>query len=554
MKEQFIKKSFMIRFIIILVSVAALAIVVFFALKNVHSTEAYTKEVNSAISTLYQSETGHYKWIIDLRESIVDGVEFTGSKDATKCTLGKHIYSDEVKNNPDLADLVSKIEPLHLEIHTLANQALDTAESNRAAAQQLYDSKIMPDVQQLTGLLDDAISSRQEAVKQAEQQLNHVLELSIALVVLFIIVALIACFNLYVYVKKQIVKPILHIAKTANQLAEGQLDLDFTVSARNEIRDLGQVLNSSVKDISTYIWDIDRAMGELANGNFHVNPSQPFVGDFQNIETSITHFIMSMCDTLHTIGQSSKQVSANAEQIAYGAQALAQGSTQQASSTSELANTVRQISVHIKNTAENSEETSNLVSATGEKIRVCNEQMEQLLAAMAEITEKSGEIGKIIKTIQDIAFQTNILALNAAVEASRAGTAGKGFAVVADEVRSLAKRSAEAAKNTTQLIEDTVGAVGHGEQLAGLTASSLLEVVEGTRTVTDRIQNVIEATKEQTQSANQITVGIEQISTVVQANSITAQESAAASEELSGQAALLKELVGRFVLHPKALH
>lgn len=553
MKKQFIKKSFLIRFIVILVCIVALAIVVFFALKNVHSTDAYTKKVNSVISTLYQSETGHYKWVIDLRESIVDGVAFTGSKDATKCTLGEHIYSDEVQNNPDLTDLVSKIEPLHLEIHTLANQALDMAQTDKAGAQKMYETTIMPDVQKLTGLLDDAIASRQETVKQADLKLSHVVELSIALVIFFIIVALLACFNLYIYVKKQIVKPILHIAKTANQLAEGQLDLDFTVSARNEINDLGQVLNSSVKDISTYIWDIDRAMGELAKGNFNVNPSQPFVGDFLSIETSITHFIMSMCDTLHTIGQSSKQVSSNAEQIAYGAQALAQGATQQASSTSELANTVRQISVHIHDTAENSEETSNLVGLTGEKIRVCNEQMEQLLAAMSEITEKSGEIGKIIKTIQDIAFQTNILALNAAVEASRAGTAGKGFAVVADEVRSLAKRSADAAKNTTQLIEDTVDAVGHGEKLAELTASSLLEVVEGTRTVTDRIQNIIEATKEQTQSASQITSGIEQISTVVQANSITAQESAAASEELSGQAVLLKELVGRFVLHPKCI-
>lgn len=550
MKEQFIKKSFLVRFIIILLSIAALAIVVFFALQNVRNTEAYTKDVDSVISTLYQSETGHYKWIIDLRRSIVDGTEFTGSRDATKCILGKHIYSDDVRNNSNLAELVSKIEPLHLEIHNTANKALDMADKDRIAAEQLYKTKIVPDMQQLTGLLDDAIDSRQDTVKQAEQEMGHVLEMSKVLVVIFILVALAACLNMYLYVKKQVEKPILHIAETAQKLSEGKLNLDFTVHTRNEIKGLGDVLNFSVKEISGYIRDIDRSMQEFSNGNFNVNPSQPFIGDFQNIECSITNFISKICKTLHTIAQASKQVSANAEQIAWGAQTLAEGSAEQADSTSDLADTVRKISMHIKNTAENSEETSSLVSATGEKIMVCNEQMEQLLAAMVEITEKSGEIGKIIKTIQDIAFQTNILALNAAVEASRAGTAGKGFAVVADEVRNLAKRSAEAAKNTTQLIEDTVGAVGHGEQLAELTASSLLEVVEGTRTVTNRIEDIIEATKEQTLSANQITEGIEQISTVVQANSVTAQESAAASEELSGQAVILKELVGHFALHP----
>lgn len=193
-----------------------------------------------------------------------------------------------------------------------------------------------------------------------------------------------------------------------------------------------------------------------------------------------------------------------------------------------------------------------MVSRAGLEVENCDRQMQELNTAMNRISQKSGEIGKIIKTIEDIAFQTNILALNAAVEAARAGSAGKGFAVVADEVRNLASKSAEAAKNTTMLIEDSIQAVENGTKLTAGTTESLKKVVESTMVIKTAVGRISQATGEQASNLNQVTTGVDQISSVVQTNSATAEESAAASEELSGQSQMLKNLISQFKLKDKS--
>ena len=214
----------------------------------------------------------------------------------------------------------------------------------------------------------------------------------------------------------------------------------------------------------------------------------------------------------------------------------------------ELAATINEINDQVKETAANAQQASEVVSQTGLEVENCDRQMQELNAAMNKISQKSGEIGKIIKTIEDIAFQTNILALNAAVEAARAGSAGKGFAVVADEVRNLASKSAEAAKNTTVLIEDSIRAVENGTKLTAGTAESLKKVVERTRVIKTAVGRISQATGDQASNLNQVTIGVDQISSVVQTNSATAEESAAASEELSGQSQMLKNLISQFKL------
>ena len=255
-----------------------------------------------------------------------------------------------------------------------------------------------------------------------------------------------------------------------------------------------------------------------------------------------------MSDTLQQIDVSADQVNSGGEQVSSSAQALAQGATEQASSVEELAATIGEISSQVEATAGHARNARDENQQSADQIQVCSAHMADLMSAMRDIEEKSQEISKVIKTIEDIAFQTNILALNAAVEAARAGSAGKGFAVVADEVRNLATKSQEASASTATLIEDTVKAVKEGTRLSAETDEALREVVIRAEKVTGAVNLISEATASQHRDVQQVSTGIDQISSVVQTNSATAEESAAASEELSGQANLLKELIGRFTL------
>ncbi len=234
--------------------------------------------------------------------------------------------------------------------------------------------------------------------------------------------------------------------------------------------------------------------------------------------------------------------------MATGAQSLAQGSTEQASEVDNLLHMIEQITEQIDSNADSAAITTDEADKMSRQIVTCNGQMEEMAQAMSQISACSGEIQHIIKTIDDIAFQTNILALNAAVEAARAGSAGKGFAVVADEVRNLAAKSADAVKETTELIEKTLRMVDTGSRLTGVTKESLASVVGGADMVTGQIKVISQASKEQKTGINHIKDSIYQISTVIQSNSATSEESAAASEELAGQAQVLKSLIGRFKL------
>ena len=255
-----------------------------------------------------------------------------------------------------------------------------------------------------------------------------------------------------------------------------------------------------------------------------------------------------MSETLSIINTSSEQVSSGADQVSSGAQALAQGATEQASSTQELSATISEVSESVRQNAENVDLVTNYVRAAVAGVEHSNEQMQQMLAAMNNMNISSNEIVKIIKVIDDIAFQTNILALNAAVEAARAGAAGKGFAVVADEVRNLANKSANAAKQTTVLIESSINDVQDGSKIADQTAKLLAEVQEKVQLVGGTIQKIDQASTEQAAAITQITQGVEQVSAVVQTNSATAEQSAASSEELSAQADMLRKLIAKFTL------
>ena len=345
-------------------------------------------------------------------------------------------------------------------------------------------------------------------------------------------------------------KPLQKVAEVGEKLSVGDFSMDLSYKSKDEIGRLMHSMGDVVSRIRSIIGDLSEKLNQLAQGNFNVemNNAEYYSGAYRPLFDSINNISTDLSGTMAEIQQSAIQVNSGAEQVSSGAQGLSQGATEQASSIEELSATMNDISAKIKETAETTREASRLSNMAGQSVMVSNEKMREMSLAMEEITEKSQEISKIIKTIDDIAFQTNILSLNAAIEAARAGAAGKGFAVVADEVGNLAQKSAKAAQNTSSLIEETIEAVNKGVRISEETAESLTEVVTRAGKINDLIDIASSSSEEQARGVSQLSVGIDQISSVVQSNTATAEESAAASEELSGQANILSDLVGRFRL------
>lgn len=353
------------------------------------------------------------------------------------------------------------------------------------------------------------------------------------------------------FVSSGIASPIKKVTNAAKQIADGNFNVSLDVKSKDEVGQLANAFNLTIERLVNYqgyIDEISDALQHVSRGNLKIQLQREYAGQFKKLKDSMQSLTANLNSTILQINQSSAQVHSGAEQVANASQALSQGATEQASSIEELSASITEVTEQIRKNAENAKLAHEKANFAGKEMRDSNNQMQEMMAAMEQITYKSSEISKIIKIIEDIAFQTNILALNAAVEAARAGAAGRGFAVVADEVRNLAGKSAEAAKNTTDLIEETIKAVSNGSQIAGKTASSLDKSSQVTKDAVALIDEIALASQEQATAIVQINQGIDQISTVVQTNAATAEESAAASEELSGQANILQELISKFIL------
>lgn len=346
-------------------------------------------------------------------------------------------------------------------------------------------------------------------------------------------------------------KPLRQLVQAADRIAQGDLDVELTVRSNDEIGELAHAVSGTVvrlKSYIDYIREITEVLNNISKGILVFELKCDYAGEFASIREAMLNIRTTMNDTISHIKKVAQEVTLSASGVSSGSQTLAQGTTEQASSIQELSATIAEVSEQIRRIAENAEEAQQVSMTANGEVEKGNEQMQEMIGAMQDISKNSKEIGKIIKAIDDIAFQTNILALNAAVEAARAGAAGKGFAVVADEVRSLAQKSAEAAKNTTGLIENAIRAVERGTRITSDTADSLKKIVDGTDHSAKLIKEIFLATNEQTQSISQVTTGVDQISAVVQTTSATAEESAASSLDLSGQAQSLRQLVERFQL------
>lgn len=348
------------------------------------------------------------------------------------------------------------------------------------------------------------------------------------------------------------ITPLKEIVYGLEQLSEGNLNVKINLNTNDEFETLAETLTRTSQTLRNYVGEISEVLSEMANDNMDVTIEQEYLGDFTPIKTSIMTITESLNGALSDIKDASEQVSGGSDLVSQASQTLSQGASEQANAVEALAKTISSISEQVTDNANNAENASEMAATVGQEITDCSSKMEEMMGAMSEINKSSDSIGKIIKVIEDIAFQTNILALNAAVEASRAGVAGRGFAVVADEVRKLASQSSESASDTTKLIQSSISSVEHGMKIASETAESMGQVVNGAQTIIQKIDMISDASKQQADSILQVTRNVESISDVVQNNSATAEESAAASEELSNQAKMLMEQVGRFHIRRQA--
>ena len=345
-----------------------------------------------------------------------------------------------------------------------------------------------------------------------------------------------------------IANPIKKTVGVMGAVASGNLNVSVKHTSDDETGQLADSINSTINSLNGYMGEISRLCKQLADGDFNIHQQIAFHGDFVSIIEALNSLAHGLSDTMQQIDISATHVNQGATQISNGAASLASGATEQASSIQELASIISTLKDKVDTNAKNAEEARQKANLSGEKMSLSDKHMKEMVIAMNNLSDKSNQISKIIKTIEDIAFQTNILALNAAVEAAKAGTAGKGFAVVADEVRNLASKSAEAATSTTKLIQQTIEAVKSGSHIVEETAEALNSSVDVTNQTIKLINDIWTVSTEQATMIEQVNTGVDQISSVVQTNAATAEQSAASSEELNGQAAALQNLTSKFVL------
>lgn len=366
-----------------------------------------------------------------------------------------------------------------------------------------------------------------------------------------IVVIIVLVILLSTIVSNTIIKPVKEIDEVAKLIADEKLDTVITYQSKDELGSLAGNFNLTVSRLKTYvnyINEISKVLGIVANGNLNFELQYEYTGEFAKVKEGLINISDALNNTLTNINNSSDLVANSSGQMAEMAQALAEGATEQAGTVEELVATVQDVSSKIRKNADDATDANKLVEKARNDIEYSNDQMKEMIIAISEINEKSKQIVNIVGSIEDIASQTNLLALNAAIEAARAGEAGKGFAVVAEQVKVLAAQSAEAAKNTVELINGSIKAVDNGTNIANSTAESLLSVVDAVEEAAGTMTDIAEGSMDQAKYMEEVENAIGNIANVIQSNSATAEESSATSEELSGQAQILKDQVSRFVL------
>ncbi len=504
------------------------------------------RDLAATISNIRLNELGYLTAISDeTAESSLQYIEKEKEDmEVLLATYGALIDEEEREFYDNATNIWKQYSEADEKMMTLAKQG--RTEEARAILEgecvDLYNS--------LNNALNDIIVYNMDGSDGAAKESASLYKMAVFLLAAVFIAAIMAGVFFSFVIVRLIRTPIAEIENAATKLAEGDLDVEISYASRDELGVLAAQVGRLIHKLQVIIDDENKFLAKMAEGDFTVDSicGEEYTGAFLPLLVSFRSISEKLNDTMLQISRSSSQVADGADQVSNGAQALAQGATQQASSVQELAATITEISDKVSQNAEHARQASATAGSVSEKMHVSKEKMQQMVQAMGDISTCSNEISKIIKIIEDITFQTNILALNATIEAARAGAAGKGFAVVADQVRNLATKSTEASKNISGLIENSLKAVENGTQIANDTAQALIQTVNDVNEMTGIIGQISEASSEQADSISQITMGVDQISDVVQTNSATAEESAAASEELLNQSQLMRKLVERFKL------
>ena len=447
--------------------------------------------------------------------------------------------------------LLTKYEAASREWMDFAPSIIDEVNhGNPANAAVMVQYECTPKLDEMANLAQQVASQLAAAEEEAidKQQLT-VTVTSIILIVTTIIATIVVMLFIQ-RILASILPPVEQVQEALMGFSKGDFTIPVEFESRSELGDMCYAMRKSQKILNAMVEDECRLLAAFAKGDFSARTQNEgvYVGRLKDVLHSMREMAIDVTTTMLRIVDSSNQLDVGTTQVSDGAQALSQGATEQAAATEELSSAITEINENIQSSHDMAVEARNVTEKAGQDMTECSAQMAQMLEAMDEINHSSEEIGKIIKTIEDIAFQTNILALNAAVEAARAGAAGKGFAVVADEVRSLAAKSADASKNTADLISASLSAVSKGVTLAHGTAAQMNLVAEGAATVMTKVNEITALSEQEAESMEQISQNVEQISAVVATNSATAEESAAASAELARQAALLRQLTDHFTL------
>ena len=491
------------------------------------------KKRKGGLGEIIEERFFHYQCNNDSRPDFDKaGVELSG----TNIVHTDNELASNANNNIENA----KTDSAYSDIAAIEKKMLD-GETGSATYDGIFDRKVIAYTQ-----IEGSDNWSLAIVSCATDFLDAVIS-SVKSMTYLTVFILIGTFLLIYFLSSGIAKEIRKCTNRLTNMAEGDMSGEpLTTRSRDELGVLVDSTNTIIRDLTLVIQEIAGALGDLSEGNLADASCSDFKKDFEPISKALKQIITSLNQTISRMSDSSEHVASGANAIADAATSLSQGSTEQAAAVEELHETLSNISRRVRESAEKAKDAKKNMEDSGEELDQTHEKMKKMTEAMVMINSKSTEIGKIIKTIEDIAFQTNILALNAAVEASRAGSAGKGFAVVADEVRNLATKSTDAAKNTSDLIEETLKAIKTGSGIADDTSKSLDTVVESSVKVNTLIQDITEAAVEEAEALEQVSTGVAQISNVVMTNSATAQESAAASETLSEQAKLLREMVRQF--------
>lgn len=447
--------------------------------------------------------------------------------------------------------LMDEVDSILVKAIVYRDQVFDLVEAKKnEEAFALMKASYIPLLDQISDTLDKISGQAERNAKEKVDQGKQLQRIFMLVVIGIIALNVILAASLALHISNGIRRPVEEIRTAAEKLASGNLDVSIDYYAEDELGNLSDSIRSLIHIFQGIIGDMGYGLAALGSGDFTVDSKaeELYVGDFQKLKVSMDEIIEKLSLMMVQISQSSDQIFAGSSQVSSGAQAVAGGATEQASAVEELAGSINEISAQVSENAQNARHGSELAETAGIKMIESNREMQELISAMGDISDKSGKIEKVLNIIEDIAFQTKILALNAAVEAAHADKNGKGFAVVANEVRNLAQKSAEASKNTAALIAETIQAVNLGTKLADETANMLAEVVESVKQAVLAVDKISEASGEQAVSIAKVTQSVNQISDVVQNNSATAEESAAASEELSVQAHILSSLVSQFKL------